>query len=147
MDHTKVNTLFTELLQSNDAQKIQEYFGQIYKDLRVHAAAEEEVVYPRVRSFYGDANTQELYDEHANWRNILDQIQNINPSSSEFKERIRVLMNDVMDHVRQEENTMFAAIRNNMNTQQSEELATNFKAVKSRIQQEMGSSRTERQRA
>ncbi|MTJ51575.1 DNA nickase, partial [Anabaena sp. UHCC 0253] len=56
MDHTKVNTLFTELLQSNDAQKIQEYFGQIYKDLRVHAAAEEEVVYPSVRSFYGDAN-------------------------------------------------------------------------------------------
>ena len=40
MDHAKVNTLFTELLQSNDPQKIQEYFGQIYKDLSGHAEAE-----------------------------------------------------------------------------------------------------------
>ncbi|MCK8782740.1 hypothetical protein M0654_22575, partial [Rhizobium sp. NTR19] len=37
LDHNKVNTLFTELLQSDNPQKIQEYFGQIYKDLTAHA--------------------------------------------------------------------------------------------------------------
>jgi hemerythrin superfamily protein len=146
MDHNKVNTLFTELLQSNDAQKIQEYFGQLYKDLSVHAAAEEEVLYPRVRSFYGDANTQELYEEQANWRTMLAQLQNISPATAEFKERIRLLMDDVADHVRQEESTMFTAIRNNMNTQQTEELASEFKAAKSRIQQQMESAKTQAQR-
>ncbi|MGH8002167.1 MAG: hemerythrin domain-containing protein, partial [Brasilonema sp.] len=40
LDHGKVNTLFTELLASNDPQKIQEFFGQIYKDLSAHAEAE-----------------------------------------------------------------------------------------------------------
>ncbi|MEA5620418.1 hemerythrin domain-containing protein [Cronbergia sp. UHCC 0137] len=147
MDHNKVNILFTELLQSNDPQKIQEYFGQIYKDLSAHAAAEEEVVYPRVRSFYGDANTQELYDEQASWRVVFDQLQSMSPSSPEFKDRIRRLMDDVMDHVRQEESTMFAAIRNNMNTHQSEELATQFKAAKSKIQQQMAGAKTESRRA
>ncbi|MEH2147013.1 hemerythrin domain-containing protein [Nostoc sp.] len=138
LDHGKVNTLFTELLQSNNPQKIQEYFGQIYKDLTVHAEAEEEVVYPRVRPFYGQDNTQELFDEQVEMKRVLDQIKAISPSSSEFKDRIRQLMEAVGDHIRQEESTMFAAIRNNLSTEQSEQLSTEFKAAKTRIQQKLG---------
>jgi hemerythrin superfamily protein len=137
MDHAKVNTLFTELLASNDPQKIQEYFGQIYKDLSAHAEAEEEVVYPRVRSFYGQNDTQELYDEQAEMKQILDQIKAIDPSSSQFKEKIKQLMDVVGDHIRQEESTMFAAIRNNLSTQESEQLSTEFKAAKSKIAEKM----------
>jgi hemerythrin superfamily protein len=143
MDHNKVNILFTELLQSDNPQKIQEYFGQIVKDLTAHSLAEEEVVYPRVRPFYGDANTQELYDEQASWRRTFDELRNINPSAPEFKDRIRNLRDDVMDHVRQEESTMFAAIRNNLTTGESEELATQFKAAKGRIQEQAGGTKTE----
>ncbi|MBD2388738.1 hemerythrin domain-containing protein [Cylindrospermum sp. FACHB-282] len=142
MDHNKVNVLFTELLQSGDQQKIEEYFGQIYKDLTAHAEAEEEVVYPRVRSFYGEEDTQELYDEQAEMKRLLEEIRAINPSASEFKDRVRQLSDIVMDHVRQEENTMFAAMRNNLSTVQTEELATQFKAAKSRIQQRFGGAKT-----
>ncbi|MFN6518611.1 MAG: hemerythrin domain-containing protein [Nostoc sp. CreGUA01] len=138
MDHNKVNTLFTELLQSNNPQKIQEYFGQIYKDLTAHAEAEEEVVYPRVRSFYGQDNTQELYDEQADMKRRLEQIKSISPSAPEFKDRVKELMDIVSDHVRQEESTMFAGIRNNLSNEQSEQLATEFKAAKVRIQQKLG---------
>ncbi|MBE9004707.1 hemerythrin domain-containing protein [Fortiea sp. LEGE XX443] len=142
MDHNKVNILFTELLQSNNPQKIQEYFGQIYKDLTAHAEAEEEVVYPRVRSFYGESDTQELYDEQAEMKRLLEQIKAINSSAPEFKDRVRNLMDIVGDHIRQEESTMFAAIRNNLNTEQTEQLATQFKAAKSRIQQRLGGTTT-----
>ncbi|HLP90543.1 MAG TPA: hemerythrin domain-containing protein [Nostocaceae cyanobacterium] len=142
MDHNKVNILFTELLQSDNSQKIQEYFGQIVKDLTAHSLAEEEVVYPRVRPFYGDANTQKLYDEQASWRMIFEELRNINPSAPEFKDRIRNLRDDVMDHVRQEESTMFAAIRNNLTTGETEELATQFKAAKGRIQEQAGGTKT-----
>jgi hemerythrin superfamily protein len=138
MDHSKVNTLFTELLASNDPQKIQEYFGQIYKDLTAHAEAEEEVVYPRVRSFYGENDTQELYDEQAEMKRMLDEIKAIDPSSSQFKDKIRQLMDAVGDHIRQEESTMFAAIRNNLSSEQTEQWATEFKAAKSKIQERMG---------
>ncbi len=138
LDHNKVNTLFTELLQSNDPQKIQEYFGQIYKDLSAHAEAEEQVVYPRVRSFYGDSDTQELYDEQGEMKRMLEDIKASSPSSSEFKDKIRRLMDVVGDHIRQEESTMFAAIRNNLSDEQSEQLATEFKQAKSQIQQKMG---------
>jgi hemerythrin superfamily protein len=136
LDHNKVNTLFTELLASNNPQKIQEYFGQIYRDLSAHAEAEEEVVYPRVRSFYGASDTQELYDEQADMKRRLEEIKAIDPSSSQFKDKIRQLMDVVGDHIRQEESTMFAAIRNNMTSDESEQLATQFKAAKQKIQQQ-----------
>jgi hemerythrin superfamily protein len=142
MDHNKVNILFTELQQSNDPQKIQEYFGQIYKDLTAHAEAEEEVVYPRVRPFYGEAKTQELYDEQAQQKRLLQEIRGINPSAAEFKDRVRQLADNVRDHIREEENTMFAAIRSNLSSEQSEQIATDFKAAKSRIQQRLGGERT-----
>ncbi|HEY9619286.1 MAG TPA: hemerythrin domain-containing protein [Crinalium sp.] len=141
MDHQKANTLFMEIEQSNDPQKIQEYFGQLYKDLSVHAQAEEQVVYPAVRPFYGESDTQELYDEQAQMKVLLDQIKSLSPSSAEFKDRVRQLKDIVQDHVRQEESTMFAAIRNNCSSDQSEQLATAFKAAKSRLQQELQASK------
>jgi hemerythrin superfamily protein len=136
-DHSKVNTLFTELLQSNDPQKIQEYFGQIYKDLMAHAEAEEQVVYPAVRPFYGESDTQELYDEQAQLKQMLDETKAMDPSSSQFKDKVRQIMDVVGDHIRQEESTMFAAIRNNMSSDQSEQLATQFKSAKSQVQEKM----------
>jgi hemerythrin superfamily protein len=138
MDHAKVNTLFAELQQSNDPKKIQEYFGQIYKDLNVHALAEEEVVYPRVRSFYSD--TQELYDEQSEMKQLMEEIKSTSPSSSEFKDKVKQLMDVVMDHVRQEESTMFAAIRDNLSSQESEQLATQFKSAKSKLQDKMSTA-------
>ncbi len=140
MDHQKVNVLFTQIDGTDDLQKIQEYFGQIYKDLTAHSEAEEAVVYPAVRSFYGEHDTQELYDEQAQMKVMLDNIKAMNPASAEFKTQLNRLREMVMDHVRQEESTMFAAIRNNCSDEQKEQLATQFKTAKSSIQQKFAAS-------
>lgn len=141
LDHNKVNTIFTEIGATKDPQKLQEYFGQLYKDLLVHAQAEEEIVYPRIRSFYGDENTQELYDEQAEWRPLLEEIKSIDPANADhFRSRIKDLMDQVGDHIRQEESTMFAAIDRNCSDEQKEQMATEFKEVKRRVQQEMTAS-------
>ncbi len=138
MDHAKVNTLFTQVAATDDPQKLQEYFGQIYKDLLAHSEAEEQVVYPAVRPFYGEHDTTELYDEQAEMKKVLDEIKASDPTAvDEFKSKIRSLMDMVGDHIRQEESTMFAAIRDNMSSDQSEQLTTQFKAAKSAIQQKM----------
>ncbi len=135
MDHNKVSMLFTQIADSNDMQKIEEYFGQIYKDLSVHAEAEEQVVYPAVRPFYGE--TQELYDEQAEMKTMLNELRSSSPSADDFKAKVAQLKNAVMDHVRQEESTMFAAIRSNCSEQQQEQLATEFKSAKSKLQDQL----------
>ncbi|MEG4169367.1 MULTISPECIES: hemerythrin domain-containing protein [unclassified Microcoleus] len=135
MDHRKADTLFMEIASTDDPQKLQEFFGQLYKDLSVHAEAEEQVVYPAIRSYY--SNTQELYDEQAEMKQMLAKIKSMNPSSSDFKAQIKQLQAAVKDHVKEEENDMFPQIRRNLSEAQMEQMATQFKAAKSTIQQEM----------
>ncbi|TAE55349.1 MAG: DNA nickase [Nostocales cyanobacterium] len=143
MDHNKINLLFTELLHSDDPEKIQSYFAQIYHDLSAHAGAEEEVVYHRIRSFYGEANTQRLYEEHTRWSLWFEELRNIDPTSSDFKERIRQMWDDIGNHFHQEETSMFNYIQNNMNIQETYQLTQEFKGVKARIQQQMGELKPE----
>lgn len=138
MDHNKVNMLFMEIAATDSPEKINEYFGQIYKDLNAHAIAEEQVVYPAVRPFYGD--TQELYDEQADMKRIMEELKASSPSVPGFKPKVEQLREIVMDHVRQEESTMFAAIRDNCSSEQQEQMATEFKAAKSQFQEQLASS-------
>ncbi len=135
MDHRKVDTLFMEIENTDNPQKLQEFFGQLYKDLSVHAEAEEQVVYPAVRSYYSDI--QQLYDEQTEMKQMLAQIKALNPSASNFKAQIQQLKTAVQAHVKEEENDMFPHIRRNLSEAQMEQMATQFKAAKSTIQQEM----------
>lgn len=138
MDHAKVNTLFAQIQGTDDPQKIQEYFGQIYKDLSAHATAEEQVVYPAIRSYY--EKTQDLYQEQAEMKQILERIKSISPSSPDFKAQVEELMTAVMHHVQQEENEMFRKINDNFSEKQQEQMATEFKTVKSKFQDQMAAS-------
>lgn len=138
MDHTKANTLFAEIQNTDDPHKAQEYFGQLYKDLTAHAEAEEQVVYPAMRSYYD--NTQELYDEQAEMKRMLDEIKSTSPSAPEFKDKVRQLAKVVQDHVSEEENDMFPKIRDNFSDDQQEQMATEFKSAKSQIQDKMATA-------
>ncbi|MEG3832789.1 MULTISPECIES: hemerythrin domain-containing protein [unclassified Microcoleus] len=135
MDHRKADTLFMEIASTDDPKKLQEFFGQLYKDLSVHAEAEEQIVYPAIRSYY--SNTQELYNEQAEMKQMLAKIKSMNPSSSDFKAQIKQLQTAVQEHVKEEESDMFAQIRRNLSEAQMEQMATQFKAAKSTMQQEM----------
>lgn len=138
MDHMKANTLFGEIQSTDDPQKLQEFFGQLYKDLSAHSEAEEQIVYPAVRPYYSD--TQKLYQEQAEMKQMLEQIKALNPSSPTFKQHIKQLMDAVMDHVRQEESEMFAKINDNFSEQQQERMATEFKAAKAQFMEKMAAS-------
>jgi hemerythrin superfamily protein len=136
-DHMKVATLISEIEKCDDPQKLSSYLGQLCSDLLVHSEAEEQVVYPAVRSFYGDENTQELYDEQAELKVALERISALNPSTSEFKDQLKQIKKMVGDHTRQEESTMFAAIAKNCSSIQQQQMATQFKEAKRQLQTQM----------
>jgi hemerythrin superfamily protein len=138
MDHSKARTLFMEIQSSNDPQKIQEYFGQLYKDLMAHAKAEEQVVYPAVRSYYKD--TQDLYNEQAEQARMLDEIKSMSPSSPQFKDKVKQLMDATNHHINQEENEMLPKLDSNLSSEQQQQLATQFKSAKSQLQDQMAAS-------
>jgi hemerythrin superfamily protein len=138
MDHTKADILFMEILGTNDPYKIQEYFGQLYKDIKAHGTAEEQIVYPPVRQYY--EHTQEIYAQTDEVMEMLDEIKLINPSSSEFKAKIEQLRTAVRTHINQEEKDIFPKLRDNFSHEQQKQMASEFKTAKSKLQEEMAAS-------
>lgn len=138
MDRTKADTLFMEIERSDDPQKIQEYFGQLYKDLSAHANAEEQVVYPAVRNYYN--KTQELYSEQADIKQMLEQMRSLTPSLPDFKANVSRLRDVVHHHNNQEEKEMLPMIRDNFSDEQQRQMATEFKRVKSQLQEQMAAA-------
>ncbi|MBE9010972.1 hemerythrin domain-containing protein [Pseudanabaenaceae cyanobacterium LEGE 13415] len=136
MDHQKVNVLFAEIKGTQDPAKRKEFFQQLDGDLRAHAIAENEVAYPAVRGKYPESDLQELYDEQNAWFPALDAMEKMDVMSEQFMSSLNRLMDEIMDHVRQEESTFFAALRDNFSSQQLEQLATEFKAKKSEVQRQ-----------
>lgn len=133
LDHTKVNTLLAQIKATDDPQKLEEYFGQIYQDLSAHSEAEEEVVYPVIRSYYDDI--QHLYDEQAAMKQLLEQIKAMNCEDTvAFKAAIKGLTVALTAHVSEEEKDMFPLIQHNFSEQQQEQMATDFTTAKSKIQ-------------
>lgn len=139
MDHTKADILFGEILGSNDPEKIQEYFGQLYKDVKVHGTAEEEIVYPAVRPYYD--HTQEIYAQTDEVMQMLEEIQPLNPASSQFKAKVEQLRTAVRTHINQEEKDIFPKLRDNFSDEQQKQMATEFKAIKSKLQDEIAAAK------
>lgn len=139
MDHTKADTLFAEILGADDPQKIQEYFGQLYKDLKVHGTAEEQVLYPAIRPYY--EHTQEIYEQTDEVMEMLDEIKPLEPASSEFRVKVEQLRAATRNHINQEEKDIFTLIGDNFSHEQQKQMATEFKTVKSQLQDQMAASR------
>ncbi len=137
MDHQKAKTLISEIKGAKDTEAIQSLFGQLYKDLVVHSKAEEEVVYPAVQSFYGEENTQELYDEQAELESLLKEMKNMDSTGDAFMAKLKQIKSMVGDHTRQEESTMFASMRKNLSDSQRQQMAQQFKESKQKFQSQM----------
>lgn len=133
MDHLKVKTLFGQIKDTEDPQKLEEYFGQIYQDLSTHSEAEEQVLYPAMRPYYN--NTQKLYDEQAEMKKMLDQIKAMNPANTvEFKAAVARVREAANSHMDDEERDLFSYIKDSFGDDQQKQLATEFKTAKSKIQ-------------
>ncbi|MBD2258847.1 hemerythrin domain-containing protein [Pseudanabaena sp. FACHB-2040] len=139
MDHQKAKTLIREIKNASSSQKSEEYFGQLYQDLIVHSKAEEQAVYPKIRSFYGEGDTQELYDDQAEMESVLNQMKSLSPQSDEFSACLQQLRDMVGHHTSEEENHVFPAMRKNMSPEQREQMGAQFKEAKKQLQTEMAS--------
>ena len=126
-------TTSTFQLQQNWQKWKQYKIGQLYKDIKVHGTAEEQVLYPAVRPYY--EHTQEIYDQTDEVMEMLDEIKPLDFSSSEFKAKVEQLRTAVRNHINQEENDIFPKLRDNFSHEQLKQMASEFKTAKSKLQQ------------
>lgn len=139
-DHDRVRTLFTSFREAADAEdggRMAELSGEIFHELEVHTAIEEEVFYPMIHDAGGEdltEHTDESYEEHHVVDVLMGEIRQLSASDPTFKAKMTVLMENVEHHASEEEDEMFPQVRELFSENQLQSLGEELQAAKTRHQ-------------
>lgn len=107
-DHKMVSELFAQYESARSAAQKKKLVLQICSELSVHAQVEEEIFYPAVKQALKDKELiPEAIVEHATLRDLIAQVEGIEPDGEMFDAKIKVLAEYVEHHVKEEQNEMF----------------------------------------
>ena len=112
-DHRTVEQLFRQYHQAPTNERKGELVNQIIRELSVHAAIEEEILYPTVREALpdGDQLAQDGLQEHQAAKEILADLDKMSSDDAQFDHKVGQLMEDMEHHVQDEEGEMFPKLQ------------------------------------
>jgi len=102
----------------------------IIKDLSVHAALEEMVVYPIIKNRLGEALYEKALGEHQTVKEILYELDNMKVSDPNFDTKLSLAMTDTLEHVRDEETTLLPALQKACSAEELNQMGTDWEARK-----------------
>jgi hemerythrin superfamily protein len=107
-DHEAVSQLFAEYEKTRSVSNKKALVAEICTSLTVHAQIEEEIFYPAVRAALKDRLlVPEATVEHAGIKDLIAQLQNVEPDGEMYDARVKVLSEYVKHHVKEEQTEMF----------------------------------------
>lgn len=128
-DHRKVEALFKKL---EDAEfKDAETVNEVVRELTVHAAIEEEHLYPRARREGIAEEVEEGVEEHGEIKAILARVEQAEVGSTEMEMALVELMAVVRHHVEEEETEMLPELRGKVSEDDLEQLGRELEEAKS----------------
>lgn len=114
-DHQRISEALTRFERirgrASTAEK-QELIGTVCGELAIHAAVEEEIFYPAVRRASGaDGLVNEAQVEHAAIKQLVGELERMEPDHDLYDAKFKVLGAYVRHHVKEEENEIFPRAR------------------------------------
>ncbi len=111
-DHRRVEQLFSQAASAPGSPD-EDVVREIIRELSVHAAVEEQVLYPAVRRELPDGEqlADHSLDEHQEVKDTLARLESEGASGPEAANLLQRLISTVRDHVEEEETEMFPKLR------------------------------------
>ena len=107
-DHKRVSGLFDLYEKTRSSSRKKEIVSEICAELGLHAQVEEEIFYPAVKQALEDKElVPEATVEHATLKDLIAQVEGMEPDGEMFDAKIKVMSEYVKHHVREEQNEMF----------------------------------------
>ena len=122
--HQKVDTLFTRFGSGAAGGDRRGTVEEIVQELSVHAAIEEQVLYPTVAEEVpgGQGLVDESLQEHQLVKETLTMIERLGPASPELDELMNSLIQHVRHHVQEEEGELFPRLRRAVSPEKLQEM-------------------------
>jgi hemerythrin superfamily protein len=107
-DHKLVSGLFAEYEKTRAAARKKALVSRICAELSVHAQLEEEIFYPAIKQALKDKElVPEATVEHATLKQLIAQVEGVEPDGEMFDAKIKVMSEYVKHHVKEEQEEMF----------------------------------------
>ena len=142
-DHNKVRQMLKELSDTTNraAKKREELLNKIKKEVQIHTRIEEEIFYPAFRDSDAGEHKKlffEAKEEHrAVDKLVLPDLENTEPTTEEFKGRVKVLKDLIEHHAEEEEKEMFPKAKKTLSNEQLRELGERMAARKQELQKQL----------
>ena len=149
-DHRKVEALLErfESEKEGDEEARRAIARRICGELKAHTRLEEELFYPWLRENMDEEQMElleEAYVEHASAKDLIAQVEAASEIDDTFNAKVKVLGEYVKHHVKEEENEIFAAVRDMQ--EELDELGQEMHARKAELMEEHGLAEDEGGRA
>lgn len=129
-DHAVVADLFKKVEATKESEH-PAIFLKIKAELDVHTHIEEVIFYPKLKS----AGKKELVDivlegieEHRQVKMFLRELDALSAESEKFEPKLKVLIEDVEHHVKEEEEEMFPMVKDQFSADVLDELGAAMEA-------------------
>ena len=111
-DHAEVEQMFRQVESLPESGSRDQLVQDIVRELSVHAAIEEQILYPAMRKALPDGDTlvQEAIEEHQQVKETLSAIERAD-SPTELDPLLVRLIGNVRHHVDEEETELFPKLR------------------------------------
>jgi hemerythrin superfamily protein/gas vesicle protein len=124
-DHAEVDALFVRFEaahRSGDVGEQARLARAVVRALSIHAAIEEQLVYPSLREAGVEDDVLEALEEHHVVKLTLAEIDGLPAEDRRFAAKVRVLIENVRQHVQEEEAELLPRLRRSLDAQQLTEL-------------------------
>lgn len=137
-EYQTIQRLFLEIENTQQTEKLYEFFNQISEQITTHYQAEELTLYSLLSEY---KDSQSLVDtakkEHQEAILLLEEIESFSPTSLEFKTKLQELKKAVQTHLQPQGNTILERAQTLINKQEQEQLGKEFVSIKNKLQAAM----------
>jgi len=112
-DHQKANSLFDDIRSTNDVDTKRGLALELIKELCIHSGTETNVFYPACRKYLPESNNlvDLALEEHLVLENALNDLSDLNPADTRFDTKLQEIIQQVENHVQEEENDLFPKLK------------------------------------
>jgi hemerythrin superfamily protein len=130
-DHKKVEKIFSEMERKENRRTL---FPELDRELSIHAEVEEKVFYPAAKEAERTRDlVLESIEEHKQIKLVLADLEQTDMTTDEWGAALKVLEEDVMHHVGEEENDLFPKVKKILSRDQLEDLGTRMEELKMQL--------------
>lgn len=130
-DHDRIKGLYRRYKDPTDTPHQRQLLAlQLLRELAVHCAAEEAVLYPAVAEAVEQHMSEHAVDEHDSLKLFSADLEGMTFGDQAYEDKMHQLMETFLEHIHEEEHVMLPALRDELEEAQLRDLGRRFEAAK-----------------